>query len=146
MAETKKKDASKAPVTSTKQGAAKAAKVADQVFKKLKKHFEPKKVDAWQKKWLAVPENRKKYEKLSDAPGVASEEFMAMADDIIQFAQGQEGGKSHLFKKAKAGMADFMKNPVQFMQEKVAKGKEMAKKAQGAAGDSKKKAGKAAKK
>jgi len=120
MAKTKKKTSAKTPATSTKQGAEQVTKKAEEIFGKLKTHFEPKKVDAWQKKWMEVPANRKKYEKLADAPEVAGEELMAMANDIIDFAQGEETGKSNLFKKvrgivgkatdrAKKGMADAKK-------------------------------------
>jgi len=70
-------------------------------FDKLKAHFEAKKVDEWQKKWLSVPENRKKYESISDAPEVAAEEMISIANDIIDFAQGEETGKSHIFSKVK---------------------------------------------
>ncbi len=112
-----------------KQTADKVTKAAGDVFGKLKTHFEPKKVDEWQKKWLATPEKRKKYEKLSDAPQVVGEEITAMTNDIIDFIQGQEGGKSSLFKKIKAAGSSFFKNPAKYMQEQAAKGKEMAKKA-----------------
>jgi hypothetical protein len=69
-----------------------------------------------------------------------------MANDIIDFAQGEEGGKSSVFKKVKSSVGGFIKHPVGFIQEKAAKGKEMAKKAQGAAGKAKPKVKKAAKK
>ena len=110
MADTKK-TTTKPSAAGAKQSAEKVAKAAEEVFGKLKTHFEPTKVDAWQKKWLEVPANRKKYEKLSDAPEVASAELKAMANDIIDFAQGQEGGKSDLFKKVKTKMSGFLKNP-----------------------------------
>ncbi len=146
MAETDKKTSAKSPMASASKHAEKVTKVADEVFGKLKKHFEPKKVDAWQKKWLEVPENRKKYEKLADAPEVAGEEFMAMANDIINFAQGEEGGQSNVFKKVKAKTAGFFKDPIGFLHEKAAKGKEMANKAKGAADKAKDKAVKTTKK
>ena len=146
MAETKKKTPSKTSVADAKQGAKKAAAAAEQVFTKLKGHFEPKKVDDWQKKWLAVPANRKKYEKLSDAPEVAGSEMKAMANDIIDFVQGEEGGKSEVFRKLKSSTGAFFKHPISFLQEKAAKGKEMAKKVKGGAGSAKKKSTGASKK
>lgn len=120
MTKTNKKTSAKTPVVRAQEGADKVTKKAEEVFGNLKKHFEPRKVDEWQKKWLAVPANRKKYEKLQDAPEVVGEELMAMANDIIDFAQGEETGKSNLFKKvrgivgkatdrAKKGMAEARK-------------------------------------
>lgn len=100
MAEAKK-TTTKPSVAGAKQSAEKVAKAAEEVFGKLKTHFEPAKVDAWQKKWLEVPANRKKYEKLADAPDVAGAEMKAMANDIIDFVQGEETGKSGVFKKVK---------------------------------------------
>ncbi|MBN2306475.1 hypothetical protein JXD20_00660 [Candidatus Peregrinibacteria bacterium] len=100
MANTKKV-AVKKTAAGTQEGVKKAAKTVDDVFGKLKKHFEPVKVDAWQKKWLEVPANRKKYEKLSDAPEVVGEELTAIVNDIIDFAQGEETGKSGFLKKMK---------------------------------------------
>lgn len=102
-------DTAKKGAEAAKQGAEKASKAASDVFEKMKKHFDPKKVDAWQKKWLAVPENRKKYEKVADAPEVVGEELTAMVNDIIDFAQGEEGGKSHVFSKIKSGVGSFFK-------------------------------------
>ncbi len=102
MPNTKKDTAKNA--AGAKEGADKAAKAAGDTFDKLKAHFEPKKVDEWQKKWLATPENRKKYAKASDAPEVVGEELTAMVNDIVDFAQGQEGGKSHLFAKVKGSL------------------------------------------
>jgi hypothetical protein len=145
MAEAKK-TTTKPSVAGAKQSAEKVSKAAQEVFGKLKTHFEPKKVDAWQKKWLEVPANRKKYEKLSDAPNVAGAELKAMANDIIDFAQGQEGGKSDVFKKVKSKMSGFLKNPIAFLQAKVAKGKEMAKKSAAQAKSGAVKTKKAAKK
>ena len=78
-------------------------KTENDVFGKMKGHFDPKKVDTWQETWLQVPSNRKKYEKLADAPEVVGEEMTAIVSDIIDFAQGQEGGKSHLFDKVRSG-------------------------------------------
>ena len=150
MAEIKKKNTSKSAKAGDKQAAKpltgqadKISKAAGDIFGKMKDHLEPKKVDAWQKKWLAVPANRKKYEKITDAPEVAGEELMAMANDIINFAQGEEAGSSHLFKKVKSGLGGLLKNPAKFIQDKAAEGKAMAEKtakqAKSAAGDAKKK-------
>lgn len=148
MAETKKKTTAKPSSVSAKQATDKVGKAAGDVFGKMKKHFDPKKVDAWQKKWLAVPANRKKYEKITDAPEVVGEELMAMTNDIIDFAQGEEGGKSNVFKKVKGTLGGLFKNPAKFVQDQAAKGKEIAEKtakqAKSAAGDAKKAAGKAA--
>ncbi|MBU0706514.1 hypothetical protein KJ657_02740 [Patescibacteria group bacterium] len=153
MAEVKKKSIVKAPAISAKKGpvpksgqAEKFTRAVDQVFDKLKAHFDAKKVDAWQEKWLAVPANRKKYEKLADAPEVVGEELVAMTNDIIDFVQGEEGGKSNIFKKVKSGLGGFFKHPVQFLQDKAAKGKAMAEKAKATADKATKKAGKTAKK
>ncbi|MFH0837657.1 MAG: hypothetical protein V1880_00105 [Patescibacteria group bacterium] len=123
-----------------------SVKAADQVFTKLKGHFDAKKVDAWQEKWLAVPANRKKYEKLADAPEVVGEELIAMTNDIIDFIQGEEGGKSNIFKKVKNSLGGFFKHPVQFLQKKATEGKAMTGKARTTADKATKKAGKAAKK
>ncbi len=101
MAEAKKKATKKDPMADVQKHAEKFTKVADETFGKLKKHFDKKKVDNWQKKWLEVPANRKKYEKLQDTPEVVGEELTAMVNDIIDFAQGEETGKSGLFKKVK---------------------------------------------
>ena len=101
---------------------------AEAVFSKLKTHFEPKKVDAWQEKWLAVPDNRKKYEKLTDAPEVVGEELLAMTNDIIDFIQGEEGGKSEVLKKIKSKMSGFLKNPIGFLQKQAVQGKALAEK------------------
>lgn len=65
----------------------KVSKAAGEIFGKLMAHLEPKKVDEWQKKWLAVPEHRKKYEKITDAPEVVGEELLEMTNDIIDFIQ-----------------------------------------------------------
>lgn len=113
---------------SLQEGTDKIAKAADEAFAKLKTYFEVEKVDAWQAKWLAVPANRKKYEKLADAPEVMAEEILALTNDIIDFAQGEEGGKSEVFRRLKMGMGGFFKNPIGFLQEKIAQGKKMLEK------------------
>lgn len=61
--------------------------------------MDDKKVNEWQKKWLAMPATRKKYEKLADAPEVVGEELFAMTNDIVDFMQGEKTGQSNLFKK-----------------------------------------------
>jgi hypothetical protein len=96
-----------------KETATKGTHAVDEVFGKLKTHFETKKVDEWQKKWLAVPANRKKYEKLADAPEVVGEEALAITNDIIDFIQGQEAGQSHVFKRLKGSFQTFFKHPVE---------------------------------
>ncbi len=92
-------------------------KTADDVFRKMKGYFEPAKVDAFQKKWLAIPENRKKYSNMTDAPQVAAEEMLAMANDFVDFIQGQEGGKSSVLKKIKTKTSGFFKNHAKFLKE-----------------------------
>lgn len=87
MAVKKKKITPEIALDSAKQGAEKVTKAAGEVFGKLMGHLEPKKVDQWQKKWLAVPANRKKYEKVTDAPEVVGEELLEMTNDIIDFVQ-----------------------------------------------------------
>ena len=147
MTATKKKSPTKTPPAGVKtpmadaqKGAEKLSKAADQVFGKLKKHFDKKKVDAWQAKWLAVPANRKKYQKIADAPEVVGEELIAITNDIIDFVQGEEGGKSNILKKLKGGLSGFFKNPVNFVQKQAAQGRVMAEKA---VDQAKKEAGKA---
>lgn len=96
------------------------------VFEKFKKHFEPEKVDAFQEKWLAIPENRKKYEKIKDLPQVAVEEILAMTNDLIDYVQGEKTGKSKLIEKLKTGFSRFFKNPAQFVQDRAEGAKEKA--------------------
>jgi|GEM_PF-3290950 len=118
-----KKETEKAAESTEKtiqDGAETATHAADEVFTKLKSHFETKKVDAWQKKWLSVPANRKKYEKLADAPEVAGEEALAITNDIIDFIQGQESEQSHLFKRLKGSFQTFFKHPVEAQPKKKA--------------------------
>lgn len=91
-------------------------KKAGDVFDDLKKQFEPKKVDAFQKKWLSVPKNRKKYKQISDAPEVALNEMKDMTNDLIEFMQGEEGHHSKLLKKAKEGLTNFLKNPAGYFE------------------------------
>lgn len=93
-------------------------KAAD-VLEKLKNHFEPEKVNAFQEKWLAVPANRKKYEKITDAPQVAAEEILAMTNDLIDYIQGEKAGQSTFLQKIKKGVSGFFKNPAQYVQQKT---------------------------
>lgn len=98
-------------------------KAAD-VLEKLKHHFEPEKVNAFQEKWLAVPANRKKYKKITDAPQVAAEEILAMTNDLIDYIQGEKVGQSTFLQKIKKGVSGFFKNPAQYVQQKGAQGAE----------------------
>ena len=99
------------PNTATKQASASIfAKIKDKVT-----HVTPEQVDAWQKNWLAMPETRKKYEHLQDAPKVVGEELVAMSNDIIDYIQGQTGGKSEVFKKIK----NLFTHPFDFLKPKT---------------------------
>lgn len=142
MADTKKKTPAKTSPVSAKQSAEQVAKKAEVVFGNLKKHFEPKKVDEWQKKWLAVPANRKKYEKIADAPEMVGEELTAMANDIIDFVQGEETGKSTFFKKIKGVVGKASTRAKQGLEE----ARKRANKAKATTSKAKPKAKKAAKK
>ncbi len=115
------------------------AKTAKDIFGKIKNKtdIDNKKVDAWQKKWLAVPKNRTKYEHLKDAPAVVGEELFAMTNDIIDFVQREEGGKSHVFKSLKEKGAAFLHHPIEYLQKK---GEEAGKKAKEVKKSAKKKA------
>ena len=101
---------------------------AGNVFGKIKAKtgIDAKKVDAWQAKWIALPENRKKYEHLTDVPEVLGEEIFAMTNDIVDFCQGQEGGKSNVFKSIKENVGGFLKHPVAFLKQKGEEGKKKA--------------------
>ena len=114
----------KAPQTSTKPS--KVMEKSKGVFEGLKEKFEPVKVDEFQKRWLALPENRKKYQKITDAPQVAAEELLAITNDLIDYLQGEETGKSGFIKGLKSTVGKFFKNPAKFVQEKVDQGKEAA--------------------
>ncbi len=98
---------------------------ASSVFSKIKTKtgIDAKKVDAWQAKWIALPKNRKKYEHLTDVPEVLGEEIFAMTNDIVDFCQGQEGGKSNVFKSIKENVGGFLKHPVAFLKQKGEEGK-----------------------
>lgn len=109
------------------QGAEKVAHAVDQVFVVLKTHFEKEKVNNWQKKWLAVPENRKKYEKLADAPVVVGEELVAVTNDIIDFIQGEDGSQSNIVKGLKDRFQPFFKHPVASLKQEANKAADVAK-------------------
>ncbi|MBN1258667.1 hypothetical protein JXA05_02830 [Candidatus Peregrinibacteria bacterium] len=106
-----------APVPAQPNAATRQASAS--IFTKIKNkvtHVTPEQMDAWQKSWLGMPETRKKYEHLEDAPQVVGEELIAMSNDIIDFIQKQEGGKSVVFKKIKEALA----NPMAFIKKKIA--------------------------
>ena len=103
-------------------------KKAGSIFAKIQKKtgIDNKKIDAFQKSWLAMPKTRKKYEHLEDAPEVVGEEAIAMANDIIDFMQGEETGQSHVFKKIKAEVKEIAKDPKGFAKGLWEKGKKKA--------------------
>ena len=123
-------------------------KAAGDIFAKIqtKTGINNKKVDEWQKKWLAIPENRTKYEHLKDVPVVMGEELFAMFNDIIDFVQREEGGKSNVFKRLKKEGSSFLHHPLDFLKQKYQTGKAVVEKgtakAKGAVGQAKKMAGK----
>ena len=86
---------------SAKKSTERVTKAAGGVFNKLMGHLDQKKVDEWQKKWLAVPENKKKYETIKDAPEVVGEELLEMTNDIIDFVQKQTKDAGKPASKAK---------------------------------------------
>lgn len=140
----KKADAAKEKLTNNT-----VTKTAADIFAKVKAKtgVSNEKVDAWQKSWLAMPKNRKKYEHLQDAPKVVGEELVAMSNDIIDFVQGEHGAQSQVFSKLKEEGSSFFKHPVDYIGAKVDKGVDsiMAakKKAEEGAGKAKQKAGQA---
>jgi len=93
---------------------------------KAKVPIDSKKVDDWQKKWLALPEHRTKYGHLKDVPDVVGEELFAMANDIIDFCQRQPGGQSHVFKSIKENFGSFLKHPAEFLRKKAEEDKKKA--------------------
>ena len=105
-------------------------KTVSDIFAKIqaKTKIDNKKVDEWQKKWLAMPEKRAKYEHLKDAPEIVGEELFAMCNDIIDFIQKQEGGKSTVFKKLKVKGGVFFKQSLDFLKQQYKKGKEFIEK------------------
>ena len=98
---------------------------SDKIFAKIgdKTGIDKKKVDEWQKKWLLVPETRTKYKHLENLPDVMGEELFAMTNDIIDFVQKEEGGKSIVFKKMKDSFKDFMSNPFAYLRKKAEESK-----------------------
>ncbi len=127
--------------TNPKKAAAKAMKKAEEAKKKLtdnqvtktasdlfakikaKTGASSKKVEEWQKTWLAMPKTRKKYGHLVDAPEIVGEEMLGMTNDIIQFIQKEEGGNSVIFKKIKGEWSEMTRHPVDFFKGKWEKGK-----------------------
>lgn len=95
------------------------AKKQEAFFAKFKKHFDAQHVDEFQKKWLALPENRKKYEKITDVPLVAAQEIIAMTNDLIDHVQGQKAEQSGFLKRIKTGFSNFFKNPAKYVQDKA---------------------------
>lgn len=122
----------KSTATKTVTPEQKATEMANKLFKGAVakvKSIDSAKVESWQQKWLALPANRKKMERWYDAPQVATEEVLAMTNDIIDFMQKQEGGQSLVFKKLKEGFKSFKQNPWMFVHGKLQKGADVAKKA-----------------
>ncbi len=76
------------------------------------------KLDKFQEAWLKMPETRRKYEHLTDAPLVAIEEGMAMANDILDFLQNEESGKSLVFKGLKEEAHELVSHPVDYFKNK----------------------------
>jgi len=98
------------------------------VFAKIqeKTGLKDDKIEKFQKTWLALPENRTKYEHLVNAPAVAGEELFAMVNDVIDFIQNQEGGKSHIFNILKREKDEIMKNPEVYLKNIYEFGKKWA--------------------
>lgn len=69
------------------------------------------KIDEFQKKWLDTPEVRTKYSHWWDATAIGGEELYAMFNDIIDFVQDQEGGKSHVFASLRKEADQILKDP-----------------------------------
>ena len=104
------------------------AKTAADLFAQIKDKTgaSSKKVDEWQKTWLAMPETRKKYKNLIDVPEIVGEELLGITNDVIQFIQRQEGGDSIIFKKIKGEFSEMTHHPLQYFQKKFQKSKEAA--------------------
>jgi hypothetical protein len=118
--------AAKPAETKEKTVNAPVQKASVDIFAKIKEvsGTSSKKVDEWQKTWLAMPETRKKYEHLADAPEVVGEELLAITNDVINFVQKQEGGQSVVFKKIKAGFGKLLKTPIDYFKAVYQKNKE----------------------
>ena len=97
------------------------------IFAKIqsKTGIEDKKIDEFQEKWLAIPENRTKYKHLVDAPTIVAEELFAMFNDIIDFMQSQEAAKSHVFESLRAEAKAIKKSPEIYLGEKMDYGKSL---------------------
>jgi len=106
-------------------------KKAGEIFKKIqeKTGVDNKKIDKWQNAWLEMPETRKKYEHLKDAPQMVLEEALGMTNDIIDFVQGEEVGESHVFASIKSELSEAWHNPMDYFQKKIQEGKDAAMKA-----------------
>lgn len=96
-----------------------------EIFEKIqaKTGLSNEKIEKFQKDWLAMPKTRTKYEHLQDAPMVALEEGLAMANDIVDFIQKQPGGESVVFKKMKEEIGELTHDPKHFFLEKFQKAK-----------------------
>jgi len=103
-------------------------KTVHSVFAKIQKKtgLQDEKIEKFQKTWLALPENRTKYEHLTNAPAVAGEELFAMVNDIIDFVQNQEGGQSHIFQALKREKDEIVKNPEAYLKNIYEFGKKWA--------------------
>ena len=118
-------------------------KASVDIFAKIKEvsGASSKKVDEWQKTWLAMPETRRKYAHLTDTPEVVGEELLAITNDVINFIQKQEGGQSVVFKKIKAGLGKLFKTPIDYFKAVYKKNQEktaaLAEKAKETAGQAK---------
>lgn len=76
------------------------------------------KLDKFQAGWLAMPKTRREYKHLADAPMVAIEEGLAMANDIVDFLQSQKGGQSLVFEKLKGELSELVHHPFSFLKTK----------------------------
>jgi hypothetical protein len=118
------------PVTASKEVSKPhpAEKAAAGIFAQIqaKTGIDNKKINEWQKKWIALPEHRTKYEHLKNAPDVVGEEIFAIANDIIDFIQREEGGKSIIFKKIKENADSFIHNPSEYLKHGYEGGKKFA--------------------
>ena len=70
-----------------------------------------------------MPGTRRKYEHLTDAPMIAIEEGMGMANDILDFLQNEEGGKSLVFKGLKEEAHELVTHPVDYFKTRFNKAK-----------------------
>jgi len=116
----KKTEATKQKLTDNQ-----VTKTASDLFAKIKAKTgaSSKKVDEWQKTWLAMPATRKKYDHLTDVPEIVGEELLGVTNDIINFIQREEGGDSVIFKKIKGEWGEVTHHPVDYFKGKWGKGK-----------------------